>query len=86
VGINLGFLVARSAEELTVLTVELSLRLAIAGELSLPPQTLKAQEVTLISTRTIIPQTQVRIGGGILVARHKDILGQSQALAGEDVE
>ena len=80
------FLVARSIEERTV-RIELNLRrLVIAGKLFLLPQTPKAREVTLISTRTIIPQTQVRIGGGILVARHKDILVQGQALAGEDVE
>jgi hypothetical protein len=77
--------VARSIDEPTV-RVELSLRLVIARNLFLLPQTLKAREVTLISARTIIPQAQARIRGGILLARHKDILGQSRALAGEDVE
>jgi hypothetical protein len=76
---------ARPIDEPTI-RIELSLRLVIARKLFLLPQTPKAQEVTLISTRTIILQTQVRIRGGILVARHKDILGQSRALAGGDVE
>jgi hypothetical protein len=74
---------ARSIDEPTV-RIELILRLAIVGKLFLLPQTQKAREVTLISKRIIIPQTQVRIGSGILAARHKNIL--SRALAGEDVE
>jgi hypothetical protein len=86
VATSLGSLVARSTEGLTVLTAEHSLHLAIAGRLFLQPQTAKAREVTLTSDRTIILQTRVRIGAGILVARGRAILGQGRALVEEDVE